>query len=127
MKRPLIISLGVVAVGGLALAAALARPGWLPAWARIRGPEPGAAAAKDQDEAGLYCKEHGVPEKFCTLCHEELKSSLLLCKEHGDIPEDICTLCHPEVAAKYRIKTCKEHGLPAHFCAKCGKGPSAAL
>src|SRR4051812_20809291 len=98
MKRPLVILLVVAAVGGLALAAALARPGWLPAWARIQRPGPGAAPAKD--EAGLYCKEHGVPEKFCTLCHEELTKTLLLCKEHGDVPEDICTKCHPEVQAK---------------------------
>ncbi|MHC5541510.1 hypothetical protein ACYOEI_25090 [Singulisphaera rosea] len=40
-------------------------------------------------DAGLYCKEHGVPEKFCTLCHEELKGKLVACKEHGDLPEDI--------------------------------------
>src|SRR3954452_11573467 len=109
----------VLALVGLALA--WARPDLLPAWARRGGP------ARQEDVAGLYCEEHGVPEKFCTLCHEELKASLLPCKEHGGIPEDICTLCHPEVAAKYRIKTCKEHGLPAHFCVKCGKGPSAAL
>src|SRR5829696_7727726 len=125
MKRPLIIALAVVAAGGLALAAALARPGWLPAWARIRGAEPPAASAKD--EAGLYCKEHGVPEKFCTLCHEELTKTLLLCKEHGNVPEDICTKCHPEVEAKYKIEMCpKGHGLPKHFCQECGKAPSAS-
>ncbi len=62
------------------------------------GPEPAKPASSEaaaSEDAGLYCKEHGVPEKFCTLCHEELKKSLLLCKEHGDIPEDVCTLCHP--------------------------------
>ena len=35
------------------------------------------------------CAEHGVPERFCTLCHEELKAGLLLCAEHGGIPEEI--------------------------------------
>jgi cobalt-zinc-cadmium efflux system membrane fusion protein len=107
----------VAALSGLALATA--RPSWLPAWARIAPQSPAA------EDAGLYCKEHGVPEKFCTLCHEELAKTLLLCKEHGDIPEDICTLCHPEAEAKYNIEMCKNHGLPKHFCAECGKGPSA--
>ena len=69
---------------------------------------------------GPYCKEHGVPEKFCTICHPELKDKLLLCTEHGNIPEDICTLCHPEVEKKYDIEMCpKGHGLPKHFCSKC--------
>ena len=69
-----------------------------------------------------------MPEKFCTLCHEELKAKLLLCKEHGDIPEDICTLCHPEVEKKHDIKMCpKGHGLPEHFCFKCGGVPSARV
>ncbi len=84
----------------------------------------GPAQAAD---AGPYCEEHGVPEKFCTLCHPELKEKLLLCPEHGNIPEDICTLCHKDVQKKYSIKMCpKGHGLPEHFCIKCGNGPSAA-
>ena len=78
------------------------------------------------EDYGLYCKEHGVPEKFCTLCHEELKESLLLCKEHGDIPEEICTLCHPDVEEKYDIAMCpKGHGLPEHFCSECAAEPAA--
>ena len=106
----------------------VARPQWLPpslrinqeklpTWARFAKPE-----AKDED-AGVYCKEHGVPEIFCTLCHEELSEKLLLCKEHGNIPEDICTLCHPEVAKKNNIVMCEKHGLPKHFCFECGTGP----
>jgi cobalt-zinc-cadmium efflux system membrane fusion protein len=109
----------VVLIGG---AVVVARPDWLPAWARARVAAPGPGA----EDAGLYCKEHGVPEKFCTLCHPELKDTLMLCKEHGGIPEDICTLCHPEVAKKYDIKVCKEHDLPESFCLLCGKGPSAS-
>lgn len=123
MKRivaVLLIGAVVLALAGIGLA--WARPDLVPSWARLRVPTPAAPA-----DAGLFCAEHGVPEKFCTLCHEELKSTLLLCKEHGDIPEDICTLCHPEVKEKYKIKTCSEHGLPESFCAQCGKGPSAAL
>ena len=134
MKRTLILSfttLLVVAIAGIAVA--VARPQWMPAWARIN-PEKlptwarfGAKTATPAEDAGLYCKEHGVPEKFCTLCHPELKDKLMLCKEHGNIPEDICTLCHPEVEKKYNLKMCKEHGLPESFCYKCGKGPSASL
>jgi membrane fusion protein, heavy metal efflux system len=90
----------------------------------LGGPPAGTASASA--DSGLYCKEHGVPEKFCTLCHEELKAKLLLCKEHGDIPEDICTLCHPEVEKKHDIVMCpKGHNLPKHFCFECAKKPSA--
>ncbi|MFO0892531.1 MAG: efflux RND transporter periplasmic adaptor subunit [Isosphaeraceae bacterium] len=112
MKR---FALGVLAavaallVAGVAVA--LVRPQWVPAWARL-----GAAQAKDY---GLYCDEHGVPEKFCTLCHPQLKDKLLLCPEHGNIPEDICTLCHPELKEKRDIEVCPEHGLPRHFCSIC--------
>lgn len=124
MKRTLILSsviLLAVVGGGLGLAAV--RPDLMPAWARL-----GAAPEAPPDEMGLYCKEHGVPEKFCTLCHEELKDKLLLCKEHGNLPEDICTLCHPEVEKKNKIEMCpKGHGLPKHFCPECGTGPSASL
>src|SRR5437763_11994381 len=130
MKRKLIlpfVALLVVSTAGFAVA--VARPQWMPSWARIDpeklptwarfGEKPAATAAED---AGLYCNEHGVPEKFCTLCHEELKEKLMLCKEHGNIPEDICTLCHPEVEKKYNLKMCPNgHGLPKEFCFKCGK------
>jgi cobalt-zinc-cadmium efflux system membrane fusion protein len=124
--------LGLVAVFLAGFALAVAYLQWMPAWARIN-PEKLPAWARSGDrtqaaeDAGLFCNEHGVPEKFCTLCHEELKDKLMLCKEHGNIPEDICTLCHSEVAKKYDLEMCKEHGLPKHFCFKCGKGPSASL
>ncbi|OJW25506.1 MAG: hypothetical protein BGO49_10805 [Planctomycetales bacterium 71-10] len=121
MKRVvtgLLIAAGVVAAAGLGVA--FLRPDLMPAWARPRG---GAAPS----ETALQCKEHGVPEKFCTLCHKELKSSLMLCKEHGNIPEDICTLCHPELKEKYDIEMCpKGHGLPRDFCFKCGTNPQAS-
>ena len=133
MKRKLILSfvalLGVSAAG---LGIAVARPQWMPAWARVNPQRLpswarfGGGAEGKAEEAGLYCKEHGVPEKFCTLCHKELEDKLMLCKEHGNIPEDICTLCHPEVQKKYNIKVCKEHGLPESLCYKCGSTPSAS-
>lgn len=105
-------------------AVAVARPEWLPAAVRTRL-APGSEQANE--DAGLFCKEHGVPEKFCTLCHEELKQSLLLCEEHGGIPEDICTLCHPELEAKYKLEMCPNgHGLPREFCFKCGSAGSSA-
>jgi membrane fusion protein, heavy metal efflux system len=111
----------IVAIGGVSVA--LLRPELVPAWARIQ-----TAQAEDY---GLYCKEHGVPEKFCTLCHPELKDKLLICTEHGNISEEICTLCHPEAQKKYDIEMCpKGHGLPKHFCYKCeqesGKEPTAS-
>src|SRR4051794_27228023 len=122
MKRILLISffaLMAMAIAGLAVV--VARPGWAPSWARS-----GVQAPANED-AGLYCKEHGVPEKFCTLCHEELTRTLMLCKEHGNIPEDICTRCHPEVEKKYNIAMCpKGHGLPREFCVECGKVTSAS-
>src|SRR4051812_49085131 len=123
MKRiasGLLAAVIVLTLVGLVLA--WSRPDLLPAWARRGRPAP------DKVDAGLYCKEHGVPEKFCTTCHEELKGTLMLCKEHGDIPEDICTLCHPEVAKKHDIEMCPNgHGLPRHFCVKCGTSPSASV
>ena len=112
MKKALlgaIAVVGIVATAGVAVA--YLRPDLVPSWAR-----PGAVAG--EAEGGLFCDEHGVPEKFCTLCHPDLASTLLLCPEHGDIPEEICTLCHPEVGEKFGIATC-EHGLPTHFCAEC--------
>jgi cobalt-zinc-cadmium efflux system membrane fusion protein len=131
MKRILILSFFLLVAAGLAAVAIVrpqSMPPWaridaekLPAWARFGGQSPAAG------DAGLYCKEHAVPERFCTICHKELTAKLMLCKEHGNIPEDICTLCHPEVAKKHSIEMCQEHGLPKHFCFKCGKGTSASL
>ena len=89
-------------------------------------PPPETETASASEDYGLYCKEHGVPEKFCTLCHPELGEELLLCPEHGGIPEDICTLCHPEVEAKYDLVMCpKGHGLPQYFCTECAQEPAA--
>src|SRR4051794_7184795 len=123
MKR---IAFGLLAASAaivlVSLGISWARPDLVPPWARLR------MLAAATDDSGLFCKEHGVPEGFCTLCHEELKKTLMLCKEHGDIPEDICTLCHPEVETKHKIEMCpKGHGLPKHFCKECGTGPSASL
>ena len=71
------------------------------------------------EDAGLFCREHGVPEKFCTLCHAELKETLQACKEHG-LPEAICTICDPTAVARYGLTAiCTEHHLPKHFCSGC--------
>jgi hypothetical protein len=79
--------------------------------------EGGVTATAAADEA-LWCKEHGVEEKYCVLCHPEIREDpdMLLCAEHGDIPEAICTACHPELKEKY--ETCP-HELPTAFCPKC--------
>lgn len=121
MKRIVPIALAaVVAIGIVGLGVAAARPGWVLSWAQLGG-------AKQHGDGGLFCKEHGVPEKYCTLCHEELAGSLTLCKEHGNLPEEICTKCHPEVAEEYNLEMCpKGHGLPKAFCIACGKGSSAS-
>lgn len=119
MKRAalgLFIVVPLIALIGVAML----RPNLLPAWAQFP-----AAAHADDDDGGLRCNEHAVPEKYCTLCHEELKTKLPYCKEHG-VPEDICTLCHPELKEKYKIDTC-EHGLPKHFCPKCGTDTSVSV
>jgi membrane fusion protein, heavy metal efflux system len=116
MKGAFLALLGVVAVFGMLAAVAWMRPGLVPEWARF-----GKAQAGESADSGLFCKEHGVPEKFCTLCHPELKENLLLCKEHGEIPEDICTLCHPELAKKYNITDLCPHGLPKAFCKEHGE------
>ena len=93
MKRAV---LGLLAVFGafVIVGAGIAafRPDLMPAWAHSR-----LAQAVG---AGLYCEEHGVPERFCTLCHPELKEKVLLCPEHGNLPEDVCTLCHKDVQKK---------------------------
>ena len=109
-------ALVVAAVGGLLLATGkVPASGWL---SRL----PFGAREKPED-AGLFCKEHGVPEKFCTLCHEELLGQLPMCAEHG-LPEDICTVCHPENKQRYGITgICAPHGLPGPFCSRCGGAP----
>jgi cobalt-zinc-cadmium efflux system membrane fusion protein len=107
----------LLGLGLIGLSVAVIRPSW----------QRGRSGLDQSTSAGPYCQEHGVPEKFCPLCHEELTRTLELCKEHGNIPEDICTRCHPEVQKKYNIVMCsKGHGLPREFCVGCGKVSSAS-
>jgi cobalt-zinc-cadmium efflux system membrane fusion protein len=125
MKRPIAIALGLGATALIAFFGVSAtRPDLLPNWARLLS----ASQTEAPGGAGLFCAEHGVPEAFCTLCHEDLKTKLLLCPEHNNIPEDICTLCHPEVEKKHNLKMCKEHALPESFCYQCDstRGASTA-
>ena len=115
-RRVRIAAAGALALVGLAcvlLATGVAPvPPWL-SWLPF-------AARAEPENAGLFCSEHGVPEKFCTLCHEELLGRLSMCAEHG-LPEDICTVCHPENERLHGIKgLCSAHRLPAPFCARCG-------
>ena len=71
MRRAFLALLGLSVIAALVAAVAWARPNLVPRWARF-------GEAKVVKDYGLYCKEHGVPEKFCTLCHPELKDKLLL-------------------------------------------------
>jgi cobalt-zinc-cadmium efflux system membrane fusion protein len=105
MKRTIAVaSVALLAAGLIAVGLAVVRPSGRP------------------HESAPYCDEHGVPEPFCTLCHEELTGSLALCPEHGSIPEAICTRCHPEVEKKYKLAMCpRGHRLPRDFCITCGK------
>lgn len=121
MKRSLIVLgsiLGVVAflLGGLALVQAFG--GRLPAWL---GGAPGSAAPPRSEL--LFCKEHGVPEIYCTICHPELAAREPYCQEHG-LLEAICTLCDPTARERLGLRTlCGEHGLPVSFCRECAAGP----
>lgn len=117
------VASAAVLVGLAALAAAWMRPDLFPRWARIAGRE-GAHLS----ESELFCREHGVPEAYCTICHPELTEKLLLCPEHGNIPEGICTLCHPEVQVRHKLEMCPAgHGLPKHFCRECGTSEPTAM
>lgn len=88
------------------------------------GSNPGSSEASADN--ALWCKEHGVEEKYCVLCHPEIKEDgeMLLCKEHGNIPEAICIACHPELKEKY--EACP-HDLPKAFCPKCSPEFAATL
>jgi len=143
MKRFFAIGSAIVLASAfLVLAVAMTRPTWLPEAVRTRlSPfsAVGISAKDDQghghddghghgssEDAGLFCKEHGVPEKYCTLCHQELTESLDLCAEHGNLPEAICTKCNPEAADSLHLEMCpKGHGFPREFCQTCGKATSA--
>lgn len=128
MTRIIATSVALVAAALIIGAAiAVARPNWLPTALRSRLAIGTSAEETSLEDVGLFCKEHGVPEKFCTLCHEELNKTLKLCDEHGNIPEDICTQCHPDVEKRYGLTMCPNgHGLPKEFCVKCGKTSAAA-
>lgn len=58
-------------------------------------PEP---ISRDGADHGLWCKEHGLPESFCTKCHPELtakyKEAGDWCAEHS-YPESACPICNP--------------------------------
>jgi cobalt-zinc-cadmium efflux system membrane fusion protein len=104
----------IVAIGGVVIAT---QRGWL------RGDWLGALA-RGHGLSG-FCKEHGVPERFCTLCHDELNSTLAMCREHG-LPEEICTVCHPEAEQKYDLTMMCAHRLPGRLCVQCRAGSTAA-
>lgn len=78
----------------------------------------------------LLCKEHdGVPEDICTLCHPEVKEkyNVKVCKEHG-LPESYCTRCGNGPAASLSIPDdgwCAAHGKPESLCVECALEPES--
>lgn len=61
-----------------------------------------------RDPNRLWCKEHGVYEDECFICHPELKTqkgevelSELYCNEH-DMPELECGICNPGLTASLK-------------------------
>jgi cobalt-zinc-cadmium efflux system membrane fusion protein len=107
-------------LGAIVVVAAVASLAAVGAIAIGRGREPPAwLSSVWGGGAGLFCREHGVPEKFCTLCHAELKSTLGMCREHG-VPEAVCTVCHPDAEQQYGLTMiCAEHRLPKFLCPRC--------
>ena len=77
-------------------------------------------------ESELFCNEHGVPEAYCTLCHQDLLRRLVMCREHG-VPEAICTVCHPDAEQQYGLKMiCPRHHLPQALCPACQRDESVS-
>jgi hypothetical protein len=74
----------------------------------------GQAEAKN-DHSDWWCAEHGIPEKECSMCDEEVAKA---CKAKGDWCEkhnrarSQCFVCDPSLkekyAARYRAKYGKE-------------------
>jgi cobalt-zinc-cadmium efflux system membrane fusion protein len=122
MKRFIMGAFAVLGIAAIAFAGLyVARPDLLS--------KLGVSMAKaEKADYGLYCKEHGVPEKFCMLCHPELKEKLLLCPEHGNIPEDICTKCHPENFKEGGSASANPNLINDGWCAEFGeRGPDGKV
>ena len=79
----------------------------------------------------LWCKEHGVYEDECFICHPELEPKnsenyspdRLWCNEHS-VYEDECFICNPELASKNSEDVskglyCEEHRVPEKECGIC--------
>lgn len=61
-------------------------------------PDETAEVSRQGEDHGLWCREHALPESFCTKCHPELtakyKEAGDWCEEHG-YPESACPTCNP--------------------------------
>ncbi len=110
-----------------------------------------------RDPNRLWCREHGVYEDECVICHPELANknksasgveskslqsnqdgniheeeitiepgkrdpNRLWCREHG-VYEDECLICHPELAGKSNASSevlfCSTHQVPERQCGIC--------
>jgi cobalt-zinc-cadmium efflux system membrane fusion protein len=101
------------------------------------GKEKGAAdkdkvSADERDPDRLWCKEHGLYEDECLLCHPELKdkesagggsaSNALFCKEHS-VPEIECGICHPDRLADLDVG----EGMKVRFATKASPGKAGVV
>lgn len=104
-----------------------------------------AKTEEPRDPNRLWCKEHGVYEDECLICHPELAKKAegasaqeaprdpnrLWCNEHG-LYEDECVICHPELAKAPKAEPtaqaaprdpnrlwCNEHGVYEDECYVC--------
>lgn len=127
MKRAVLFLFAFIAIGAACFLAGVFVATHHPQWAAFLKPSASEPAGADGRGHGEFCAEHGVPERFCTICDPERAKGLDMCAEHG-LAEEICPLCHPESAAKHGVKQlCAPHGLPTAFCRECRGGGDLPL
>ena len=90
----------------------------------------------ERDPNRLWCREHGLYEDECVICHPEIAEkrketaerdpNRLWCREHG-LYEDECVICHSEISEKRKDTAkrdpnrlwCREHDLYEDECVIC--------
>lgn len=66
------------------------------------------------------CK-HRLSRAACPFCTPALVEKLGPCREHG-VPEALCWICHPRLVAAYKVENdwCGGHDCPESRCTICG-------